>query len=284
MYFYSNSLKSDKSDELINTYLIRPITGLIVQALYHTPVTPNQVTIASTIAGLAAAFFYLEGKPEAVFIAGLLVTLKDVLDSADGQLARAKHQYSRIGRFLDSISDFLVDVAVFSAIGWMLYKSSGNWWILVLALFGLIGTSLRVSYHVFYHVNFLHLQNQYTNNRITEEVREEDLKKGGLELTLQRFFQLIYGWQDRLMKRLDIWSQKNQANINLLQSWYSDTTGLRITGFLGLGTELFLLMLCSVFNQLKFYLFLNLFLMNGIMIICILYRRLVLFRNLYHKK
>jgi CDP-alcohol phosphatidyltransferase len=302
MYSYRKSLKSDISDELINTYLLRPIAGLIVWVLYNTPVTPNQVTIASTIAGLVAAFFYLKGTSETFIVAGLLITLKDLLDSADGQLARAKQQYSRVGRFLDSIGDFVVDAAVFSAIGWILYRSGGHWWVLLLALLGFVGISLRVSYHVFYQVNFLHLQKQFANNRISEEIREEDLKKGGIELALQRIFQCIYGWQDRLIKRIDRWSYEgdfqksheygprypskgsSHESFSKCQEWYSDIISLRISGLLGFGTEFFLLMLCSVFNRLELYLYLNIFLMNGILIVCFLYRRFVLLRYLYTAK
>jgi phosphatidylglycerophosphate synthase len=302
MYSYKKSLKSDISDELINTYVLRPMAGLIVWVIYGTSVTPNQVTIASIIAGLVAAIFYLKGTPEAFVVAGLLVTLKDLLDSADGQLARAKHQYSRVGRFLDSIGDFVVNAAVFSAIGWTLYQASGNLWKLVLALLGLIGISLRVSYHVFYQVNYLHLQKLSANNRISEEIREEDLKKGGVELVLQRIFQRIYGWQDRCMVCIDRWSyggnfRKPHENTSRnsfkksfcefhqrRQEWYSDFISLRLSGLLGFGTELFLLMLCSVFNRLELYLYLNFFLMNGILILCVLYRRYVLLRNLQAMK
>jgi len=298
MYSYRKSLKSDISDELINTYLLRPIAGLIVWALYNTPVTANQVTIASIVAGLVAAFFYLKGTSEGFIVAGLLITLKDLLDSADGQLARAKQQYSRVGRFLDSIGDFVVDAAVFSAIGWILYQSGGNWWMLLFALIGFVGISLRVSYHVFYQVNFLHLQKQFANNRISEEIREEDLKQGGFELVLQRIFQCIYGWQDRLIERVDRWSyggnfrrkHENEPRVpsegssrepcQRCQEWYSDISSLRISGLLGFGTELFLLMLCSVFNLLELYLYLNIFLMNGILILCLFYRRFVLLRDL----
>jgi hypothetical protein len=302
MYSYRKSLKSDIADELINTYLLRPIAGLIVWALYNTPVTANQMTIASIIAGLVAAFFYLKGTSEAFIVAGLLITLKDLLDSADGQLARAKQQYSRVGRFLDSIGDFVVDAAVFSAIGWTLYQSGGNWWMLLLAFLGLVGISLRVSYHVFYQVNFLHLQKQFANNRISEEIREEDLKKGGFELVLQRIFQCIYGWQDRLIERVDQWScggslrrtHENEPRdpsegssrelCQRCQEWYSDIVSLRISGLLGFGTEFFLLMLCSVLNRLELYLYLNIFLMNGILILCLLYRRFVLLRDLHAVK
>ena len=298
MYSYRKSLKSEISDELINTYLLRPIAGLIVWVLYNTPVTPNQVTLASTIAGLVAAFFYLKGTPEAFIVAGLLITLKDLLDSADGQLARAKQQYSRVGRFLDSIGDFVVDAAVFSAIGWILYQSGGHWWMLLLALLGLAGISFRVSYHVFYQVNFLHLQKKFANNRTSEEIREEDLKKGGVDLVLQRIFQCIYGWQDRLIERVDRWSyggdfrrsHKNEPRdpsensspepCQKGQEWYSDIISLRISGLLGFGTEFFLLMLCSVSNRLELYLYLNIILMNGILLLCFLYRRFVLLRDL----
>jgi phosphatidylglycerophosphate synthase len=281
MYSYRNSLKSDKYDELINLYFIRPIAGLIVRGLYATPVTPNQVTLASIASGLIAAFFYLQGTSEAIVVAGLLITFKDVLDAADGQLARAKNQYSRVGRFLDSIGDILVNFFVFSAIGWVLFQSSGNRWMLILALLGFLGISLRVSYHVFYQVHYLHLQNLYMTNRITEEVRNGDLKKDKLELMFQCIFQFAYGWQDRLMEQADAWSRNHRTGTDLLNQWYSDATGLRISGLLGFGTELFLLMLCSIFHRLELYLYLNIFFMNGILLLCVLYRRFILLNELF---
>lgn len=281
MYNYRDSLKSSVSDELINTYLLRPLAGLIVWVLYYTPITPNQVTIASTLVGVLAAVFYLEGNAQAIALAGLCVTLKDILDSADGQLARAKQQYSRIGRFLDSIGDFVVDVVVFGAIGWVLYASSGDVWMLVLALVGLVGISLRVSYHVFYQASFLHLKRKYENNRLIEEVREEDTKGEVVALRLQKIFQIIYGWQDRLMLAIDKWCRSGRNNEQFLAHWYADTTGLRISGLLGFGTELFLLMVCSVLNRLELYLYLNVILMNGIWTVGILYRKAVLKRKIF---
>jgi phosphatidylglycerophosphate synthase len=294
IYSYRESIKSDKSDELINTYLLRPAAGIIVWALYYTPITPNQVTIISILSGIAAALFYLRGTSNAFIVAGMLISLKDILDSADGQLARAKQQQSRAGRFLDSIGDFVVDAAVFGSIGWTLFKLNNDWMILLLALLGLIGISLRVSYHVYYQVHFLHLQKQYKNNRITEEVQNEDLMKGGIELILQRIFQFIYGWQDRFMARIDDWSARKtlrrvpatgqKEHSEGYKAWYSNTIALRISGLLGFGTELFLLMVCSVLNQLELYLYLNVFLMNGILIICIAYRRFVLSNRSFSEK
>jgi phosphatidylglycerophosphate synthase len=272
-YEYKISLKSSLSDELINTYLLRPLAGLIVWVLYRTPITPNQVTIASTIAGLVAAGLYLKNEALYTVVAGLCVTLKDVLDSADGQLARAKQQYSRRGRFLDSIGDFFVDVAVFGAIGWVLFSSGGDWRMIVLSILGLIGITLRVSYHVFYHTSFLHLEEKYQFNRVTEDITIKDLSGDAVALRLQEVFQLIYGWQDRLMLRVDTWCRRGCTNRNFLSAWYSDPKGLRLSGLVGFGTELFLLTVCSVFNELVLYLILNIFFMSGIVMLSVLYRR-----------
>jgi phosphatidylglycerophosphate synthase len=273
MYEYRRSIKSNVSDELINTYLLRPLAGILVRILYRTSVTPNQVTIASTVAGFAGALAYLIGDPLAIAIGGLLVTTKDLLDSADGQLARAKQLYSRLGRFLDSISDFFVNLAVFAAIGWILSERYGGLKFGVLALLGFAGITFRVSYHVFYQTSFLHLNGAYELNRVTEDVREEDRSADTRTLLLQKIFQRIYGWQDRIVIYIDRWCSGGLRRDAFEKDWYSDTTGLVLAGFIGMGTELFVLMVCSLFDNLELYLYLNVVLMNCVFGANILYRR-----------
>lgn len=272
-YEYAKSIKSTASDELINTHVIRPVAGIIVRVMYKTPITPNQVTVASTIAGLAAAVAYGSGSPQAIAVAGLLISLKDTLDSVDGQLARAKNLYSRIGRFLDSIGDFIVNGAVFAAIGFTLTANHGNGWYVILSLLGLAGITFRVSYHVFYQSCFLHGVGKYENNRITEEIRKEDLESDVTTLTLQRIFQAMYGWQDRLVFRIDRWCRRGVEKTESQLVWYSDNVALRLSGFLGMGTELFLLTACSLLNELELYLLLNVVLMNLLLMGNVAYRR-----------
>lgn len=275
-YSYDLSVKSEVSDELINTYVLRPVAGFLVRILYRTPITPNQVTVAAMLIGFVAALFYFAASPISILLAGICVTLKDLLDSADGQLARAKHQYSRSGRFLDSIGDFLVNLSVFTAIGYILTTSQGDFLYAALALLGFCGLTLRVSYHVYYQTSFLHLQQRYAVNRITEEIRDEDLGKDRMTVTLQRIFQVLYGWQDRWMVEIDSWCRGERPPGIDDRAWFADRTGLRLSGFLGLGTELFLLTVCSVTNQLVVYLWCNLGLMNGVWLASIWYRRRVL--------
>ena len=276
-YSYRRSVKSDASDELINTYLLRPAAGLIVRLLYRTRVTPNQVTAAATAAGLAAACLYFRGTPGLTLAAGLCITLKDLLDSADGQLARAKGMFSRAGRFLDSIGDFAVNLAVFAAIAAAMMMHGAGGEAPLLCLLAFLGISLRVSYHVFYQASFLHLRRAYTGNRTSEELREEDRGEDRRTAALHRTFLLLYGWQDRLVARLDAFC-RGTSPLAPAQAgaWYGDVTGVRLSGFLGLGTELFLLTACSAANALDAYLVINIAGMNLLWACAVVYRRVVL--------
>jgi phosphatidylglycerophosphate synthase len=275
MYAYERSVKSLNSDELINTYFMRPLAGLLVRGLYKTSITPNQVTIGAAAAGLVAALFYGQGKTGPTIVGALLLWTKDLLDSADGQLARAKNIYSRSGRFLDSIGDLVVNVAVFVAIGGALYGQTGSLTIFLLTAAALVGTTFRISYHVFYQVSYLHLENSYGLNRTNEAVQEEDLHGDRFALTLQRTYQALYGWQDRMMNAIDVWSKEGITE-DVNRKWYADTKGLRFSGFLGMGSELAVLVLFSMCGRLEWYVYFNVIAQNALWAINVFYRRYLL--------
>jgi phosphatidylglycerophosphate synthase len=272
-YTYSSSTKSRRSDELINTYFLRPLAGLLVRVLYRTPVTPNQVTTAAIASGFVSAYLYLQGTPEQTLLAGIFLTVKDFLDTADGQLARARNLFSRRGRFFDSIGDVVVNFTVFCCMGVSLRRTGLGNEGLLLSLIAFLFLTLRVSYHVFYQTSFLHLEGRYETNRTSEEVNARDLGSDPWTLRLQQIYLLCYGWQDRMMAGLDRWSRRGKPVDPAL--WYADPTALRLSGLLGLGSELFLLMICSVTNVLPFYLLLNILVMNGVWGGCVVYRRVL---------
>ena len=276
--FFKQSLKSDTyyADELINIYLLRPLAAIIIWLVYPTSITPNHITLLAILTGLGAAWLYSVNTAASIAIAGLLVTLKDILDDADGQLARAKQMYSRPGRFLDSIGDFVVDLALFAAITEVVFQSAPTALSVIMGILAFWGITLRVSYHVFYQVSFLHLEERYKLNRITEEITDEDRKGDQVALRLQQIFLLLYGWQDSMMYRIDEWCRRGLNDEERLGKWYSDRVGLRLSGFLGFGTELGLLTLCSLIGALREYLYLNVILMNGIWLASVFYRRFFL--------
>jgi len=273
---YEESLKSRLSDELVNIYCLRPLAGTIVKALYPAPVTANQITVASIFVGVLAAVLYAVGVQPYVAFAGLAIVLKDLLDSADGQLARARGEESRKGRFLDSLGDVLVNALLFSAIGWMLSRQNHSANVIFLSAAGFAGLTLRVSLHVYYSVAHLHLQQRYLINRLREDFSEADYNEDMLTHILHRLYLVIYGWQDALMERVDRWSAGAKLSDEQARLWYGDATALRLSGLIGFGTEYLVLMICSLFNKLELYLWLNLLFMNSIAVAVIFYRRLVL--------
>ena len=277
-YSYKASLKSERSDEPINTLLVRPAAGVIVWLLYPLPVTPNHVTLISIGVGIAAAAFFLGGPGIWAVLAGVLVELKDVLDSADGQLARVRRVSSRAGRFLDSIGDFFVNMVLMAAVAIHLYTSGASVTVFAAAAAAFLCMTLRVSFHVFYQVSYLHLAGSYGTNRLTEQITSEDqATESRVTILLHKVFLLLYGWQDTLMAAIDRWMLPDRG---LPQSaalpWYGDGLALRLGGFLGLGTELFVLALCAVAGLLPHYFAVSLLGMNGLWVAVILYRKLLL--------
>ena len=113
---YRDSLKSMDTEEHIDLAFYRPIGYAWACLAKKLGVTPNAITIASIFLGLGAGvLFYF---PELwINVIGMLVLVwANSFDSADGQLARMTHQYSRLGRILDGLSGDFWFAAIYVAI------------------------------------------------------------------------------------------------------------------------------------------------------------------------
>lgn len=113
---YRDSLKSLDTEEHIDLAFYRPIGYMWACLARRLGISPNAITIASIFLGIAAGvLFYFNN----IWInAGgmLLLIWANSFDSADGQLARMTHQYSRLGRILDGLSGDLWFLAIYIAI------------------------------------------------------------------------------------------------------------------------------------------------------------------------
>lgn len=96
-------------------------------------VTPNHVTITAILLGLAASAIATRGSYLALALAGVLLEVNSILDSVDGELARLRYQFSKLGQALDNMSDDIVDNVFIAAVG---YALGGVWFYLGLAAAG----------------------------------------------------------------------------------------------------------------------------------------------------
>ena len=87
------------------------------RALLDSTVTPNQMTVFSTMIGLIGTAFFLGDTRLAYVTGALLVWLHSVLDGCDGELARVRFQESPFGSDLDFWGDNLVHLSLFTCLG-----------------------------------------------------------------------------------------------------------------------------------------------------------------------
>jgi phosphatidylglycerophosphate synthase len=102
-------------DALINWRFSMRITRILARR--SLAVTPNHVTVAAIAVGLAAAWLAMRGGHAMFALAGVLLELNSILDSCDGELARLRYQYSRLGQWLDNLADDVVDNVFLIAVG-----------------------------------------------------------------------------------------------------------------------------------------------------------------------
>ena len=117
---FNDSLKSMDTEEHIDLFFYRPLGFLWAKFFAKIGVTPNVVTIVSIFLGVAGGILLYFGQPQLAWLNWIgifLIIWANTYDSADGQLARLTHQYSRIGRILDGLSgDFWFFAIYFSIV------------------------------------------------------------------------------------------------------------------------------------------------------------------------
>ena len=240
--------------------------GWVVRLLYRTPIKPNHITFLSLFIGLLSAGFYVSGRSDALLWGAVLLYGKVFLDNLDGNLARVRGTSSRFGRFLDSITDFLVTVMIYIGISFYLVRTTGDNGFWFLGLFGLLACFMQSTFFVFYLVSYTSRVGSYDKNRVDESITEEDLasaEENGWNLRLQQIFAWSYGWQDRLIERLDFLSRKlARVSEKEKTAWYGDRCFLTAISPLCLCTNNVMLAIFSLIGQVELFLILLISVMN----------------------
>jgi len=89
----------------------------LVQPLVGSAVTPNHLTTLRLAVGLAGAACFTRGTYGACNAGAVLICLSNFLDHADGEFARISGRSSRGGHVYDLVSDAIVTVSLFVALG-----------------------------------------------------------------------------------------------------------------------------------------------------------------------
>ncbi len=119
------------------------LTRVMVRPLVNTAVTPNHLTTARLITGIAACGAFALGTDGGDLWGGVLWIVSCLLDRADGELARLSKRISPGGHHYDYVCDVAVNGLVFLAIGLGLRNGVLGVWAPVLGI--LAGASVVIA-------------------------------------------------------------------------------------------------------------------------------------------
>ncbi|MCK4889798.1 MAG: CDP-alcohol phosphatidyltransferase family protein [Candidatus Aminicenantes bacterium] len=110
---FRSSLKDIVAEEATDLFLFRPVSFVFTKFLVKLPVTPNQVSFMSMIAGIISGIFFSFGDKKSFIYGGLFYLLCHIFDLIDGMIARLKKNGTPLGRIIDGWVDYITSVAVF---------------------------------------------------------------------------------------------------------------------------------------------------------------------------
>jgi len=254
--------KIKKEDEFLDLsdYARSPALK-IVDWLAKTRVSSLHVTFTYFFVGILAAFLFATGDYGDAVLAVICLQIKNLLDAVDGSLARAKDQKSQLGRFLDSIFDFFINLFVYLAIVYALIWKFEVSLVIPLGLAALLSATLQCSFFNYYMVIYRRLKCGDATSRIDESDSMSERSASPLLSFCHKIYLLIYGWQDLWMMKLDGFShllnpktvRLTKTNEKLLHQTYLHKTFLTCVTALGLGTQLLLITIFALLNQLILY-------------------------------
>jgi hypothetical protein len=273
---YDNMLKADEVEEWLARVFLRPVASRVVNVLYDKNVHSVHVTGGFLLIGLTAAWLIIEGSYISLVLAALLVQVKSILDAVDGQLARARKSPSRVGRFFDSAADFIVGFLLIMACAFFSLEQTGNSGYLYIGIAAFLFSEIQNSFWVYYNVYYRNLILGRDESILAESKDEviypfDEDKREILKL-LRGFYWIAYRWQDRLIAFMDVLSKRvagvGEADRKL---WYRNVQFLKMSGPLGLGTNLFVMSMALVLGEPSYYLVFVLCFSNALMVLLALY-------------
>lgn len=274
---FRSSLKSYDVEEILDIYFYRPLSFLLVKLIYSTNITPNQISVFSMFFGIFAGVMFALGSPASFSLAAVFLLVSNVLDCADGQLARLKKNGTGIGRIIDGFIDYVTGFSMFLGIGIGLSVYTGDYlyvWIITLA------AALSRIFQNMYFDNYrnVYMVNVYNKgNNLHDELDEFTRLKKVLDRSKGRytdkFLVNIY------LKYISVQSSASKdEKLNVSPELYKSRNMmlLRAWSWIGSTTHLSAAIIAAFFNRIDYYLWITFTLGNLLLLVFYLIQKKVL--------
>ncbi|MDH3623645.1 MAG: CDP-alcohol phosphatidyltransferase family protein [Myxococcales bacterium] len=281
---FASVLKSNDVEDLVNRYVHRTLAYLFVRSIFKTRITPNMITLSTVVVGFVAGSAFIWGTPTAMFVGGACLWAAAILDGADGILARAKDLQSEFGRALDGSADVLVAVFTVFPAFYHIWVTHHNPYHLALMVPALGLTVMHLAVYDFYKESYLRgtRPGQGGEGRdaddIDETVRSAKEKGPIVQMAVKYILVPHLQRQKAVLNWLnpDAWrlSQVLQSDDQTAEIYRKNNVWpMRLWALVSLAPHSYLMAMCAMLDRLDVYLYIRVFLMNGIFLVAILWQR-----------
>ena len=265
---FKQSLKTVDSEEILDLYIFRPISFLLVKLIYNTNITPNQISTVALVFGILSGILYGFGTYEFLLLGSASFFICNTLDCMDGQLARLKKNGTKIGRVIDGFIDYTTSVSVFLGLGFAMTSITGDplysWGLTIAA-----GISKALQNMLFDHYRNLYLEYGYNkvsdiDSEILEYSEEWERLKNENGKLIEKLLVKSYIGYSKIQKKL-----AKHISLKATQEEYIEKNKsiLRMWSWIGSTTHMVALIVFSIFNRIDLYLIYSVTLGNVVMLL-----------------
>ena len=137
----SLAFKAFEIEELADIFFFRPCGWIIARGARVLRMTPTHLSITGAMVGVAGGALLYDESPGLLSFA--LLILSEIVDSADGQLARMTGQITEFGRVVDGVGDYVRHGAIYIAIAAGIIHRGGSSSILIWMLLAGISNAIQ---------------------------------------------------------------------------------------------------------------------------------------------
>ncbi len=283
-----STFKGRDVEETIDIYFYRPLGYVVALACKGLRVTPNAVTLASILIGVAGG--HLLYYPDLALNGwGLLLwVIADVLDSADGQLARMTDHKSKVGRILDGLATNIIFISIYGHLFARVVAAGGSPWIFILVLASAFSHSVQSALADCYRNAYLKFVVDPSRSELerSADIRAEyqsiSFSQHPLRKSLLRIY-LNYTVEQELLSH-NFQALRNRVDEKFghhIPEWFSDEYRrtnkplIKYYAMLTTNTRVIIMTACVLMNRVPLYFWGEVIGLNALMVIVTVYQEKV---------
>lgn len=282
---FESLLKSREVEDPVNLWVHRPLAYGLVALLYRSPVTPNQITLLATLAGLASGACFILGERSLMVWGGALLWASSILDGADGILARAQNRFTALGRALDGTADAVVAIATVLPAFYHLYAIGYSRTLLLWSPVAIGLAVLHIELYDYYKESFLQMTNPSWDGRperLAEvESRLRKAQAAGasfIEILANHVYVNLVRAQTKLVARTNPEGSREPYRFTVSPESVAiyrryNRGPMKLWSAISLAPHSYSMAICAMFDRLDIYFWLRLVFCNVLFAIVLLWQR-----------